>query len=97
MLAGRVRRNAHGHIVGDDGDFRLEVDAPGLVGDRDRRPRREEAVGAALIHQGVGPEAFRHLRAARLAHKFHVIDIGRAVRPLIGARQGRQGFRLIEG
>ena len=38
---------------------------------------------------GIGPEGWRHLGAARLAHQLHVIDVGRAVGPLIRAGQGR--------
>ena len=47
----------------------------------------EHLVGAALVHQRIGPEALRHLRAARFPHQLDMVHIGRAVRPLIGARQ----------
>ena len=38
----------------------------------------------------------RHLGAAGLAHQLDVVHIGRAVRPLIGARQGRGAIVLVE-
>ena len=59
-----------------------------LVGQRDRIARGQHAVRAALVHQRVGPEGLGHLGAARLPHQFDVVHIGRAVGPLIGARQG---------
>ena len=90
--ARRLGVDAHRHVVGDDRDLGLEIDAPGLVGHRDRIARAEERVGAALVHQRIGPEARRHLRAARLAHQLDVVHVGRAVGPLIGARQGRGAF-----
>ena len=86
-------RRAHRHVVDDDRDLGLEVDAPGLVGHHDRIARAEEGVGAALVHQRIGPEAFRHLGAARLAHQLDVVHVGRAVRPLVGARQRRHARR----
>ncbi len=56
----------------------------------------EHLVGAALVHQRIGPEALRHLGGARLADEGDVVHIGRAVRPLIGARQRRQRLALVE-
>ena len=55
-----------------------------------------KAVRAALIHQRIGPERRRHLRAARLAHQFDMRDVGRAVGPLIGARQRRCAVVRVE-
>ena len=49
----------------------------------------EESVRAALVHQRIGPERGGHLGAARPAHQRHMIHIGRAVGPLVGARQRR--------
>ena len=57
----------------------------------------EEVVAAALVHQRVGVEALGHLGAARLAHQLHVVDEGRAVGPLVGARQRRHALRRLEG
>src|SRR3546814_16916129 len=59
--------------------------------------RIEEAVAAALIHQRVGPETRRHFSATRLAYQRDMIDVGRAVRPLIGTRQRRMAACRIEG
>ena len=42
-------------------------------------------------------EALRHLGVARRAHQLHVVDVGRAVGPLVGARQRRHALRRIEG
>ena len=86
----------HRHVVDDDGDLGLHVDPIGLVGHHDRIARRKETVGAALIHQRLGPEAGGHLGVAGLAHQFDMVDIGRPIRPLIGARQGRGGFVFVE-
>ena len=84
------------HIVGDDDDLGLEVAAPGLVGERDRIARRQHLVGAALVHQRIGPEAFGQRRAARLPDEGDMVHIGRSVRPLIGAGQRRGGLALVE-
>ena len=53
-------------------------------------------VGAALVHERIGPEALRHLGGAGLPDQSDVVHIGRAVRPLIGARQRRQRLALVE-
>ena len=53
----------------------FEVDAPGFVGRQDVVARPQERVRAALVHERIGPEAFGHFGAARLAHEFHVIDV----------------------
>jgi hypothetical protein len=87
---------AHRHVVDDHRDLALHVDAEGLVGDADRLARGEEGVRAALIDQRVGPELRRHLGAAGLSHQFHVVHIGRAVGPLVGARQGRERVAFVE-
>ena len=50
-------------------DLALEVDAPGLVAGLDVVAGADEGVGAALVHQRIGPERRRHLHAARLAHQ----------------------------
>ena len=83
-------------VPGDDGDLAFHVTAPGRVTQRDIGARREKGVGAALIHQRIGPESGRHFGIAGLADQFDVIDIGRAVSPLEGARQRRQGLALME-
>ena len=59
--------------------------------------RAEEVVAAALVHQRVGPEARRHLGVARPADQLDVVDEGRAVGPLVGARQRRHAARRLEG
>ncbi len=58
--------------------------------------RAEQVVRAALVDQRIGPERRRHFGAARLAHQLHVIDVGAAVHPVIGARQRRGALRGIE-
>src|SRR5579864_3419614 len=50
MSLGMRRVGAHGHVVGDDGDFGFEVDAPGRVRGENRIGWAEETVGATLIH-----------------------------------------------
>ncbi len=95
-VARLVGRGAHGHVVDNNGDLAFHVDAPGLVLHADRLARIEKGIGAALIHQRIGPEALRHLGAAGPAHEFNVIDVGRAVRPLVGTRERRHGVVLVE-
>ena len=90
-------RGAHLHVARDDGDLGLEVDAHGLAGHDHVVARAEEVVAAALVHQRVGVEALGHLGIARLAHQLHVVDVGRAVGPLVGARQRGHAHRGIEG
>ena len=66
----------HRHIAGDNGDFGLHVDAPAFIRNPDRRARRQEIVGPALIHQGVGPETLRHFSPACLPDERHMVHIG---------------------
>jgi hypothetical protein len=87
---------AHGHIADDHGDLAFQIDAVFRARHRDRITRPQEAVRAALIHQRVGPEARRHLCPARLANQLDVIDVGRAVGPLVGARQRRRTVMLMK-
>ena len=95
-IPGFLSAGAHRHVVDDHRHFCFAVDAPGLVGHADRVARRNEGVRATLIDQRIGPEARRHLDAPCLAHQFDVIDVGRAVRPLIGARQRRMRVALVK-
>ncbi len=88
--------DAHRHIVGDAGDLAFHVAAPGGIAQRDIGARGQEAVAPALIHQRVVVEAVGHLGVARLADQFDVVDIGRAIGPLIGARQRRMRLALVE-
>ncbi len=97
VRSGVGSRRRIGHVVGDDRDFGLEIDAPGLVGGDDNVGRTDKGIRAALVHQGIGPERWRHLRAARFADQLDMGDIGRAVGPLIGAGQGRQAILRVEG
>src|SRR3546814_11270573 len=75
-------------------DLRLEVDAPGLLGQADRRARPDEDVRAALVDERVAPEGLRQLGAARLAQQRDVVHVGRAVGPLVGARQSSEERRV---
>ena len=77
---GGLRR--HRHVAGDDGDFGLEVDAPGFVGEQDVVARAQHVVGRALVHQRIGPELGRHRRAARAPHELDVVHVRRTIRPL---------------
>ena len=92
----RLRARAHRHVAGNHGDFPLQVDAPALVGKLDGIARAQKGVRAALVHQRIAPEARRHLGAAGAAHQFHVVDIGRAVGPLVGSRQRRRAGAFVE-
>ncbi len=96
MLARILRGNTHRHIVGNDGDFAFEIDAPGFVTRLDIVARAQEGIGPALIHQRIGPETVGQDRAAGAPHQFHMVHIGGPVGPLIGTRQGRFGLRRIE-
>src|SRR3546814_6724510 len=87
----------HWPIVRDDRDRGFKVDAMFFADGDDVAARIEEAVAAALIHQRVGPETRRHFSATRLAYQRDMIDVGRAVRPLIGTRQRRMAACRIEG
>src|SRR3989344_3035142 len=95
--AGAVQRlvggGAHLHVAGDDGDLGLAVDAHGFAGHHDVVARADEVVAAALVHQGVGVEAFGYFGVARFSHQFNVVDVGRAIRPLVGA--GQRGHALL--
>ena len=96
VLAGARGAGAHRHVVGDHRHLGLEIDAPVLAARFDRIARADEAVGGALVHQRVGPEALGQLGAARLAHQLDVRDVGRAVQPLVRARQRRRAGALVE-
>src|SRR5690606_36904370 len=86
-----------GHVVGDHRQLAFQIDAPGLVGQADRGLWRDKGIGATLVHQRVVPEGFRHLRTAGLAHQLHVIDVGTAAGPVVGARQRAVTGGLVEG
>lgn len=58
--------------------------------------RRQKAVRVDLVHQRIGPERRRHIRAARFSDQLDMVYIRRAVDPLIGARERRRAGRLIE-
>jgi hypothetical protein len=94
---GLFERGPHRHVGGDDRHLGLEVDAPFLGQHRDRVARPDKGVGPALVHQRIGIKGRRHRGAARLAHQFHVVDVGRTVGPLEGTRQRRRAFLLDEG
>ncbi len=89
-------RGAQRHLPGDDGHLGLEVDAPALLG-HDGVAGSDEAVGAALIHQRVGVEGGGHFGFACLAYQLDMVDVGRTVGPLEGARQGRVAGGGVEG
>ena len=88
-------RGTQGHVAGDDGDFGLHVNAPGLFG-HDGRARGDEAVAAALVHQRVGVEGLGHLGVAGAAHQLDVVEVGRAIGPLPGARQRAVAGGLVK-
>ena len=90
-------RRALRHVAGDDRDLALEVDAPGFVRHADGIARPEEA---SRSRPGTSGDRSRRLSgmlgAPRLAHQLHMVHVGRAVRPLVGARQGRGAVVLVE-
>ena len=88
--------DAHRHVIGDHRDLAFHVEAPGGIAQRDRIAGAEETVRAALIHQGVVVETLGHRVAARGADEFDMVDIGRTIRPLIGARQRAFAVMLVE-
>jgi hypothetical protein len=91
------RRGAHAHVAGDHGDLGLKVDAEVLAGHDHVVAGPDEVVAAALVHQRVAVKTFGHFGVARLAHQLHMVDEGRAVGPLVGARQRRHAARGLEG
>jgi hypothetical protein len=93
---GVIGAGLHGHITGDDGDLGLEVDAKGFVGADHWVARADEVVTAALVHQGVGVKTAGHFRVARCAHQLHMVEVGRAVGPLVGSRQRGHALLRIE-
>ena len=76
--------------------FGFEVDAPVGAGKDGVVARADEVIAAALVHQRVFVKAGRHLGAARLAHQFHMVEVCRAVGPLVGARQGRHELPRVK-
>ena len=91
VLARRLGVHAHRHVVDDHRDLGLEVDAVRLVGQRDRRRRgpRKPSEPPWYISGSVqklgGISAPRALRTSSTW-----LTIGRAVDPLVGARQRRR-------
>ena len=90
------RGDAGGHIVGKHCDLGLEVYTPILVFHRHVIAGTEEYIGGAHIHQRVGPEGGWQLRPTRLAHQFHMGNIGAAVRPVVATGQGRGHLFRVE-
>jgi hypothetical protein len=73
-----------------------KVDAEGFAGHHHVVAGADEVVAAALVHQRVGVEAFGHFGCARFSHQLDVVDVGRAISPLVGARQRRHALAGIE-
>ena len=96
-LCGIRGRCAERHIVGHHRDLGLQVEAPLRVPQRDPCLWGEERIGAALVHERVRPERGRQLCATRSAHELHMVDIGRAVHPLVGPGQRRDAVGGAEG
>ena len=94
---GAFGAHPHRHVVGNDGDLGLEIDAPILHRHGDVLARPQHAVRAALVHQRVGPQPRRHLGAARLAHQLDVIEVGAAISPLVRAGQRGSERGRIQG
>ncbi len=87
----------HGHVAGDDGDLGLEVDAEVFAGHHHVVAGADEIVAAALVHQGVAVEGGGHFAVAGGAHQLDVVQVSRAVGPLVGARQRRHAQGRIKG
>ena len=96
VALGVLRGGAAGHVAEHDADLRLEVHAPRRIGERDVLAGREQHAGAALVDERVRLERRRRLRAARPAHEPHVVQVGGAVHPLVGARQRREQAPRVE-
>ena len=92
-----VGAGAHGDVAGDHGQLGLEVDAPGGVGKDRVVAGAEQVVAAALVDTRVVHEVGRRLGAARAAEQVDVVGEGRAVGPLVGARQRRHAQLGVEG
>ena len=90
------RRRTQGHVGGDHRDLGLEVDAPGFIGKGRVLHGAEQVVAATLVHQRVAVEALGHRGAARFAHQLHVVEVRRAVGPLVSAWQGRHALAWVE-
>ena len=91
------RRRAHRDVAGDHRDLGLEVDAQVLAraDDRRRAGRGSRRLPPWYISGSV-QKKLGHLGAARLAHQLDVVDVRRAVGPLVGARQRRHAALRIE-
>ena len=91
-----VTRGPHRHIADDHRQLAFQIKPQIGIGKRDRITRAEECVGGPLVHQWLGGEILRQRQAASARDEIDVIEIGRSVQPLIGARQGRQGGAFVE-
>ena len=91
--AASLRARPHGHVVRDDGHFRFEIDALRL-GPHDDGTAREPGMcirglpwhirGSCQKLSGISaPRAF--------AYQLHVVDVGAAIQPLVGAGQSGRG------
>ena len=78
---------AHGNVAGDDSQFGLEIDAIGLICAHNVVAGADEIITAALVHQRLGVVVGGHFGIAGHAHQLHVVNVGRPIRPLVGARQ----------
>ena len=87
---------AHGHIAGDDGNLGLKVDTHGRAGHDHIVTGTDEVIAAALVHQRVTVEIGGYLGVARLAHQLHVVDIGRAIGPLVSTWQRRHAAQRVK-
>lgn len=88
---------AQRHVTGDHHHFGLQVDAKGLVGGFDGVVRAQEVVGPALVHQRVAAQFIGRVGAARAPHQLHMVQVGRCIEPMVGARQRRRAGLGVEG
>jgi hypothetical protein len=63
---GLCRRRADGNVTEHDADLAFEVAASGLVGEGDRRARREHVAAPALVDERDGLQGGRRLGLGRL-------------------------------
>jgi len=96
VLAGAPGRRPLGHIARNHRKLGLEVKAPGIVGKPDRIDGTQEAVGASLVEHRVLPMVLWKGGAAGLADKLHMMEVGAAGHPLVGAGQGSGQLGAVE-
>src|SRR5690606_14285075 len=87
VLAGSIGAGALRSIAEHHRDLGFEVETEARIREQEGLTRPKKRAATSLVDERIGLERRWRRGAAGLAHQAHVLEVGGAVDPLIGARQ----------